>query len=190
MSAPTPRGRDEIRTAALDAAERLLRANPPGSVSMRAIAEEANVTYSLLNRHLGSKQAIVDAMLARFEDRWRVRTAGADLDGALRMMMGDDPDAGTFLRLLAWSILSGDADLSTYRRHSAMHELLPLVDEAGGEASGEGPDAETVVAAGMAMIYGWRFFNPFITRMLDLEGADVERLHTEMGRILRERATG
>ena len=58
-----PRGRDEIRTAALDAAERLLRANPPGSVSMRAIAEEANVTYSLLNRHLGTKQAIVDAML-------------------------------------------------------------------------------------------------------------------------------
>ncbi len=40
------------------------------------------------------------------------------------------------------------------------------------------------------MIYGWRFFNPFITRMLDLEGADVERLHAEMGRILRERATG
>jgi len=186
MTAQPPRGRDEIRTAALDAAERLFRANPPDGVSMRAIAEEARITYSLLNRHLGTKQAIVDAMLARMEDRWRERTAGVGLDEAFRIMMGDDPDAGTFLRLLAWSILSGDADLPAYRRHSAMQDLLPLV----AEERGDGADAETVVAAGMAMIYGWRFFNPFITRMLDLEGADAERLHAEMTRIVQAGATG
>ena len=63
--------------AVLDAAERLFTASEPGSVSLRSVALEAGITYSLVNRHIGSREALYDALIARYEDRWRSRFASA-----------------------------------------------------------------------------------------------------------------
>ncbi|HQV56487.1 MAG TPA: helix-turn-helix domain-containing protein [Ilumatobacteraceae bacterium] len=82
-----PTGRDEILDAVLDAAERLMAAGGP-DVSLRAIADEAGVNYSLVHRHLGTKDELVERLLIRYAERW-MKT------------LDDDPDFGRALdRLL------------------------------------------------------------------------------------------
>jgi AcrR family transcriptional regulator len=178
-----PRGRDEIVDAALDAAERLFATAGPRSVSMRELAREAGVTYSLLNRHLGTRDDLLDRLLARYEQRWREGLpADASLADAAGRLLGESPEAGAYLRLLAWTLLGDGASASDgagtaepigrdeaepYQRHAALDELLPKAGELGLTDA----EAEARVAAMLALIFGWRFFAPFITRALHIDDA-------------------
>ncbi|MFN3219412.1 MAG: TetR/AcrR family transcriptional regulator [Acidimicrobiales bacterium] len=188
-----PRGRDEIVDAALDAAERLFATAGPRSVSMRDIAREAGVTYSLVNRHLGTKDDLLDHLLARYERRWRESLpADASLGDAAGRLMGENPDAGAYLRLLAWSLLGdgaagadgagavgrGGDGAEPYRRHAALDELLPKA----GELGLTGAEAEARVAAMLALIFGWRFFAPFITQALHVD--DAAEVHASVAALV------
>jgi TetR/AcrR family transcriptional regulator, repressor for neighboring sulfatase len=188
-----PRGRDEIVDAALDAAERLFATAGPRSVSMRDIAREAGVTYSLVNRHLGTKDDLLDHLLARYERRWREGLpADASLADAAGRLLGENPEAGAYLRLLAWSLLAdgaaevggdgatgqGGDGAEPYRRHAALDELLPKAGELGLTDAG----AEARVAAMLALIFGWRFFAPFITQALHVD--DAAEVHASVARLV------
>jgi AcrR family transcriptional regulator len=189
----TPRGREEIVDAALDAAERLFATAGPRSVSMRDIAREAGVTYSLVNRHLGTKDDLLDHLLARYERRWREGLpADASLADAAGRLLGENPEAGAYLRLLAWSLLAdgaagvggdgatgqGGDGAEAYRRHAALDELLPKAGELGLTDA----EAEARVAAMLALIFGWRFFAPFITRALHVD--DAAEVHASVAALV------
>lgn len=179
-----PRGRDEIVDAVLDAAARLLATHGPGDVSMRSIAAEAGVTYSLVNRHCGTKAQIIDALLARSEQRWRARVADADFAEAIHELLGPTADSGPYLRLLAWSILGEESDLSMHREHARLHELIHragVVVDAEGQPVG---DRATTVAAALSFVFGWRLFNPFITATLGLDEPTGSDTHARMHEIL------
>lgn len=182
-----PRGRDEIVEAALDAAERLFAASGPRDVSMRDIAGEANVTYSLLNRHLGTKDELLELLLARFEDRWRARiTPDTTLADAAALLFGTAPEPGVYNRLLAWGLLTDDRAAESHGRHALLHELVPL----GRRPGDTDREAEARTAAILALTFGWRFFGSFIVDALRLDDPDAPaRLHADIARLVERLAS-
>lgn len=180
---PKPTGRDEIISVSLDAAERLYGRYGLANVSLRAIAEEAGVTYSLLNRHLGTKEQILETLLIRSEQRWRDRVTDMDFAETLGELLGPDPDAGSYLRMLANSLLtSHGTPPEGHLAHSEMHRLVSLAENA---ELPDGIDPTTATAAALALIFGWRFFNPYIVAALKLTDATAtEELHTAIHRLL------
>src|SRR6476620_8979621 len=64
-----PRGRAEIIDAILKATEQLLPRHNPTEISLRQIAEAANVNYSLIHRYFGTKESVIMAAHERILDR-------------------------------------------------------------------------------------------------------------------------
>jgi AcrR family transcriptional regulator len=176
-----PRGRDEIVDAVLDAAERLFAQSGPASVSLRDIAADAHVTYSLINRHFGTKDELLQSLLARYAERWQPRMSQqASMTEAVDALLGTSAAPGAYLRLLAWSLLSpsGSHELG---EKATLDEILQL-------ARRGAPDDETAVAntaAALALVFGWRFFHPFIIDALRIPTDDVTALHARIGEMLR-----
>jgi AcrR family transcriptional regulator len=186
MSAPRPTGRDAITDAVLDAAERLFAAAGPNDVSLRAIAQEAGVTYGLVYRHFGTKDELLERLLARYADRWREHLGDEpDYARALEDLMGESFDTGPYLRLLAWSLLTGatDREGESYRRHTTLDELPSLAPGAGQEAE---RTARLHTAGALAFAFGWRFFNPFIRAALHFDDEDPDALQAAIREQLRE----
>ncbi len=184
-SPPRPTGKDEITDAVLDAAERLFAAAGPAEVSLRAIAQDAGVTYGLVYRHFGTKDVLLERLLERYAQRWRAHLGTApDYVDALEDLLGSSFDTGPYLRLLAWSLLTGDSSRSadSYRRHTTLDELPPL-SPAGSQADETTAGLNT--AAALAMAFGWRFFNPFIRAALHLEEQDPDTVQDDIRQQLR-----
>jgi AcrR family transcriptional regulator len=176
-----PTGRDEILDAVLDAAERLCAAAGPVDVSLRAIAQEAGVNYGLVHRHFGTKDELFDRLLQRVSDRWMAdREVQPAYDAAMHQLLGPNLEAGPYLRLLAWTLLSEqDRSADAHRRHAKLDRLLS--DE---------PGAALDTAAALAFVFGWRLFNPFITAALHLDDMDPAELHAAMHARLDELLAG
>ena len=180
-SVKRPTGREEISDAVLDAAERLFAAAGPNEVSLRAIAEEAGINYGLVHRHFGTKDELFERLMQRYAERWskRVEAGELDYDGALEQMLGTSHDAGAYLRLLAWTMLSErPASWDPHRRHAELDRLPALRADA--------TDAELITAAGLAFAYGWRFFGPFIRAALHLDDVSDDDLTARMRAVLHD----
>ncbi len=59
---------EEARTAALDAAERRLREVGPAGIRLQDIAAEVGISHPTLLHHFGSREALVQAVVARCFD--------------------------------------------------------------------------------------------------------------------------
>jgi AcrR family transcriptional regulator len=179
LSPARPTGRDEITDAVLDAAERLFAAAGPTDVSLRAIAQEAGVTYGLVYRHFGTKDVLLERLLARYAERWKAHLGDhPDYLAALEDLLGTSFDTGPYLRLLGWTLLTGGTDRSadSYRRHATLDELPPLAPAAETDERA----ARLQTAGALALAFGWRFFNPFIRAALHLDNEDPAALQEEM----------
>ncbi len=182
-----PRGHDEIVTAALAAAERLFAQTSPHAVSMRAISDEAKITYSLLHRHLGTKADIIEEMLTRSESRWRTQIGDTSAAEALAILLGPDREAGPYMRLLAWSLLEKETVFEAERSHAALDELVPALQR---EESCTPDEAAVRVATALAAVFGWRFFSPFITQALDFDDQTAEATHARIGGLVDDVVAG
>lgn len=173
-----PSGREEVVEAVLDAADRLFSEAGPADVSLREIARVAQVNHGLVHRHFGTRDDLVERLLERTAARWTAEAqAAGDFRRAIDLIFGDpdeaETSAGTWLRLLAWSLL---IDLPTHagevERKYATLDLLPrMLDE-------QDPDeAAITTAAALSLVFGWRLFHPYIRAALHLEDTDFEALH-------------
>jgi AcrR family transcriptional regulator len=165
-----PTGRDEVVEALLDAAERLFEQDGPADVSLRSIARAADVNHGLVHRHFGTRDDLVDRLLARMAGRWTAELeASGDYLGAVESILGTDDEAsataGAWIRLLAWSLLTEPPDRSgaAQRRYATLDRLPPLLPDGGAG------DASLTTAAALALVFGWRFFHPYIRAALHLE---------------------
>ncbi|MFP6664713.1 MAG: helix-turn-helix domain-containing protein [Deltaproteobacteria bacterium] len=167
-SSKKPVGRDEIVEAVLDAAERCIAEHGPAQTSLREIAREAGITYSLVGRHFGNREALLEQLIARYEARWEARLGDErDPGRLLQSILGETEAQGTYLRLLAWALLLGDG--RTQQSHASALQRL-----------GQGSDPERA-AADLAQVFGWRFFGPFIAETLRLDGPARQRVHDAIG---------
>jgi AcrR family transcriptional regulator len=186
-----PTGRAEVVEAILDTADRLFAVDAPGDVSLRGIAREAGVNHGLVYRHFGTRDDLIDKLLERTADRWAAALESTpDFDTALDSILGSDESAsrtaGTWLRLLTWSLLTDTPRLTdqTQSRGAVLDRLpglLPTDDE---------EEAAIVTAAALALVYGWRFFHPYIRAALHLEDVPFARLHDEMRAAVHRLAAG
>lgn len=182
---PPPRGREQILEAVLDAAERLFTSSEPDAVSLRAVATEAGVTYSLVNRHIGTREALYDSLITRFEQRWRDRFAAAtELDELIRVLLGETAEVGTYLRLLGWTVLgdNGGEAAKTHALHSVLPHLVPL--------AGDDPAARERVALAVSLVFGWRFFAGYLTEVLGLSAEATGRVHATVAGVAASLARG
>src|SRR5262249_3570623 len=134
---------------------------------------------------------LVDRLLERMSGRWTDELdATGDYVGAIESILGSDDEAsataGAWIRLLAWSLLTEPPDRSAaaQRRHATLHRLPSITPDASSGA------AARTQAAALALVFGWRFFHPYIRAALHLEGDDFadlqDAVRTQLLRILAE----
>jgi AcrR family transcriptional regulator len=206
-----PYGREEVIESIIDATLSLWSAKGPAEVSLRAIAARAGVNYGLVYRHFRTKEAVIRAAMDRVVARSLHFTE--DCDDLVEAMDSVLPrSTGAHARLLAWAILQYLVDDILPAEDPFLRRLRDLAkvglgsDTAGARPAAKavadnGPkavagaaaktaaqvDADTAakVKAGslLAMLYGWRLFEPYLVRGLQLE----KMSHEELDGLIRER---
>jgi TetR/AcrR family transcriptional regulator, repressor for neighboring sulfatase len=181
-----PTGRDQVVEALLDATARLLAVSPPDDISLRGIAREAGVNHGLVYRHFGTQDDLIDRLLERSARNWTAELkATGDYSGAIDSIFGSDQEAeasaGTWLRLLAWSLLTDppDRSIERHRRYATLDKLPPLL-------SGDEDEAAFTTAAALSLVFGWRFFHPYIRSALNMDDIDFTTIQGAMREKLRQ----
>lgn len=109
------RSRDEARHAILAAAEKRLREGGPEAVRVQRVAADLGITDAAVHHHFGSRQGLMQALLAHAGRRLRDALAGildgwdGEPDGLVRVaeLIADTYAAQGHARLALWLALSG-----------------------------------------------------------------------------------
>jgi TetR/AcrR family transcriptional regulator, repressor for neighboring sulfatase len=178
-----PYGREQVIESIIDATLSLWSAKGPAEVSLRAIAARAGVNYGLVYRHFRTKEAVIRAAMDRVVARSLMYTDDCtDLTDAVDSVL--PRSTGAHARLLAWAILQYFVDDIMPAEDPFLHRLRDL---AKADVPADTPDADTAakVKAGsmLAMLYGWRLFEPYLVRGLQLDKVG----HDELDAQIRER---
>ena len=112
--------------------------------------------------------------------------SAGDFLSAMDLILGTGEDAeasaGSWLRLLAWSLLAdvpgrrGEAE----RRYATLDLLPGMLPEREQDA------ATRTTAVALALIFGWRFFHPYIRAALHLDDASFAELHEAIRETVRK----
>jgi AcrR family transcriptional regulator len=182
-----PHGREEVVDSIINATLSLWTAQGPAELSMRSIASRAGVNYGLVHRHFGTKDAVIRATMERVVLRSLEFIQGSDnLQSAVERIL--PLSTGAHARLVAWATLQYVLDDVLPEDDvflKAMRELA-LRDRASSASDGLLPEEATAatvrVGSLIAMLYGWRLFEPYLLRGLGLEDLD----QAELGRYIRD----
>lgn len=137
--ASRPRGPEAVSIALLAACEQLCSQSPPGSVTVRAIADAADVNHGLVHHYFDSKIALLGATMQHVEEGMvdaltqsddPAASAGAFIDAVI--------ERPSYPRLLSWMLLEG-VDPTDHIDH------FPLVDKLIG-------NVRTITTAGEARL--------------------------------------
>ena len=186
----SPHGRKEIIDAILKATERLLPKHNPADISLRQIAEAANVNYSLIHRYFGTKESVIMAAHERIIDKVGEEFSEIDrIDGNVGVLFKMSGENVSRRMLLARAMLDG-ADPHLIRYHfPIMNRLVELLRRKKSEC--ECPteyDAETLAAFFAASSLGWFFFEPFLLYSTGLDKRDRAEVHKQITEILEKTA--
>jgi TetR/AcrR family transcriptional regulator, repressor for neighboring sulfatase len=172
-----PYGRDAVIESIIGATLSLWATQGPAQLSMRTIAARADVNYGLVHRHFGTKEAVIRAAMGRVVARSLGFIEDADdLAGAVDRVL--PRSTGAHSRLIAWSILQ-------YLIDDVMPEEDVFLQRMRELAAADMPDAnakssvEAGIRAGsqLALLYGWRLFEPYLVRGLGLDNLSHDELN-------------
>src|SRR4030095_16796299 len=124
----SPRGRAEIIEAILKATEGLLPKHNPSDISLRQIADAANVNYSLIHRYFGTKESVIMAAHERILNKAGEQFSTVDeLEGNVGVLFKISGKNASRRILLARAMLDG-ADPRLIRHHfPIMQQLIELL---------------------------------------------------------------
>jgi AcrR family transcriptional regulator len=169
----SPVGREEVRRAVFDAAATLFATRGVDAVSLRDIANEANVHFTLIRRSVGTRDDLVDAV---FEDL-SGQLAAAVLENPLSGQgHGVDTVMGKWARVAAALVIGG-------RPLSGRTGFNPVLAMAETLMDGYGLDpvaARLRAAQIVAQALGWRIFEVYLVEAGGLEGVPLETLREEL----------
>jgi AcrR family transcriptional regulator len=173
----------QVRNILRKAAE-LLATGSPSEVSLRRIAKEAGVSYSLIHRHFGSKEALVFRIFQAFTDYGDAYTrASPDIYEAVRQAFY--ADSGAFAQIFSWAVVdradpervwpgpTSNTVLTEHIQHAwdrqlSMPETRPVFD------------ARVVSAFINLIISLWDFYAPYMQVMIGYPERDAESVKTEI----------
>jgi len=185
-----PRGRKEIIDAILQATEKLLPKHNPTDISLRQIAEAANVNYSLIHRYFGTKESVIMAAHERILDRIGEQFSAVErLDGNIGVLFKINRENASRRILLARAMLDG-ADPHLIRHHfPIMHQLIELLKKKKSKTKHSSEyDAETLAAFFAGSTLGWFFFEPFLLASTGLDKKDKKKVHRQITEMLEKTA--
>jgi TetR/AcrR family transcriptional regulator, repressor for neighboring sulfatase len=174
MNATTkPQGRDEIRTAVIEAARTLVAERGPDGFSVRDVAARAEVNHALVHRHFGTKADVLEEVLA--QESAGVVDAVAQW-GDPGLATGTDP-AAELLELLEgfpsyWRTLVSavlDAPEAAVPGTAATTELFRALWR------DTDPELATTSAVAGATALGWLIFGRFMSEATGADPDDVRR---------------
>ena len=184
-----PYGRDEVMASLMDAARDLFAERGPASVSVRDIAARARVNHGLIFRHFGSKEALLKAVMRR--EALAFSTAAGDPKdpvASVQRLFEENIRREQFIRILAFSILSGTPIQDLYSEEGALGILLTGVRDQAPPQSPPTPlsgiDPRVSVAAASAFMKGWLLFEPWVLQAVGAVGEDVSVIRKDVGRLL------
>jgi AcrR family transcriptional regulator len=186
----SPRGRQEIIDAILQATEKLLPKHNPSDISLRQIAEAANVNYSLIHRYFGTKDSVIMAAHERILSKVGEQFSAVDrIDGNIGVLFKISGKNVSRRTLLARAMLDG-ADAHLIRHHfPIMQQLIELLRKKKTKTKNPSEyDAETLAAFFAGSALGWFFFEPFLLASTGLEEKDKEHVHAEIAEMLEKTA--
>lgn len=168
-----PSGPDEVRRAVLDAAAALFAAKGIDGVSLRDIAEAANVHPDLIRRYIGPRNELVVEVFNDLSAQLAVVVADNPLSG-----QGHGPDTvmGKWVRVASALVVSGQPLMATevFNPVQAMARTLE-------SAYGLDPLAARVRAAQIvATALGWRVFEDYLVQAGELGAVPLDDLREEL----------
>jgi AcrR family transcriptional regulator len=149
-----PYGREEVVAAVIEAATELFAERGPAAVSLREVAEAADVNLGLIHRHIGSKTDLLAAVLQARPGMSAADTLSTPEDISL-FLLGASGEPPAYTLVLLRAALDGYdlADLGVD---------FPLMERASAALRGRlapfDADARTALAA--AMLLGWHALGP------------------------------
>ncbi|MCZ4539478.1 TetR/AcrR family transcriptional regulator [Dietzia maris] len=179
-----PTGRDEVRSAVMREARRLLSDRGP-NVPLRDIADAAQVNLGLIHRHIGRKDALLTEVM---QDAVRYGAARLeDLDDAgeaARGMLLGASSHPEISRLLAWLALDREAAfppmLDPSQRPAAALRRMTSPPPAG--------DVELLLV--FTAVYAWPVLRGALLDALDIPEADREGIDERLADLLARVITG
>lgn len=181
-----PQGRAEISEAILQATEKLLPKHNPSDISLRQIAEAANVNYSLIHRYFGTKESVIMAAHERLLSKVGEQFSAVDrIEGNVGVLFEISGKNVSRRILLARAMLDG-ADPNLIRHHfPIMNQLIELIRNKKLETKKPSEyDAETLAAFFAASSLGWFLFEPFLLTSTGLDKRDKDEIHSQISEIL------
>lgn len=165
----------------LAAAGRLLAERGPAQVTLREIADAAQVNVGLIHRHIGSKDALVRAVVDRFIQRGHeVASAIDSWDDLVALVFTPTESLYDYTHLLAWLVLEGVETGGTAAPPSPLEELAVRL---GGDRPEQVRDE---VAALVSLAYGWQLFTPYLARALRYEPGELDGLRLRFAALAAE----
>jgi len=154
-----PSGREEVREALLNAAQKLIAARGPARVTLREIADEAGVNFGLVYQYLGTRDELLREVYQRVAQRSAIRFEPIDcLPDAVAAMMSVPDDS--IARIMGWAILDGDYPADVFGPSPALEHIAEVIagHRDGGPPS-EPREVDRLMAAFLLVtMLGWRLF--------------------------------
>lgn len=181
-----PYGREEVKTAILDATEKLLSERGPNKITVREIAKLANIKHPLIHRHFGTKDEVIFAVHAR---------GVASINQNISAVENIEGNIGNFFNAIfenKWrQIALGRAMMDGVDPHllqdqfPVMQKIVGLLKKRESKPGKEGKFEPEVVAAAMAaMALGWLVYEPFLLAATNLEHSDEGEIRGKIVEIL------
>ena len=182
-----PAGGAEIRLAVTEAAERLFRERSPADVTLREIAAEAGVNYSLVYRYFRTKDALIAAVFSPRVNM--IREHYVDAPGGIEALrdLHYMHDAPGYARSLAWVILEGHdlgllfQDLESEDGEDGKAE--PAEDADVAVLKPDAVAARVAIGSFLALAMGWDLYEPYLLRLTGLEHIDKPILNEGLARL-------
>ena len=170
ISDGTPKGREEIRAAVLDAADELFASRRPSLVSIREIAARAGVNHALVHRHFDTKESLVREAIARADVRlargWEQLRDATDV---AEFILRNQERYGQALLMLEGSVMDGDTAGASSLLIDGLSERLTT------QGSTE-TEAETAAITAVSLLLGWATYGRWLSAAAQLTNAHGESI--------------
>lgn len=166
----------DARAALIAAGTELFAEHGPDAVSLRTVAQHAQVNYGLVHRHFGTKEALLKAVtepqLAGLKADLAALPAGPP-EVVLAQALAAVQKRDAYWRLLARAMLAGQDPRKVQSEFPAAEWLLGWLSGPDGRPRlVDGIDPRLVLALMMATGLGWMVFEPFLRAVSGLDGRD------------------
>jgi TetR/AcrR family transcriptional regulator, repressor for neighboring sulfatase len=167
-----------VRRAVLDAAAHLFAHRGVDAVSLRDIADEADVDLALIRRYVGNRDEVVLAVFDDLSEQLAQVVIDTPLSG-----QGHGPDSlmGKWVRIAAGLVMAG-------HRLAGRSGFNPVLAMAGTLEDGYGLDpaaARLRAAQIVAQALGWRIFEDYLVEAGNLDDFSQQTLREELVRTAR-----